>query len=469
MTSDFGPARLWDGLLAAARGERTSAAARAAVALSVDEGQPRLGWVMPACWAELEQRLVATGFTVPAAGGLLIATTGGWAFASSAAAETADPGHWLSVADTLDASSLARHLGAANCLAISASGQTYETRLLAEVISVAWRSRAGGPHWLSEATVPGGLSVRPGPGVTAVLGAPLSVPFALACAATGMERFRSAYASFFRAAPETGRRTAELACAVPVGSAQASLEVVLPAWIGDGVRMWALQALRQGLGGKPGRTVWCDVSTEGSPARDETGRTRIRLAEALAPRTDASLAGAMIVMYATAVLTACLGIRYGIPFASHPAVDKYKALLHAGARCAELAVGSGEVGASAARWLASRPELTGAHLVVYGAEGLQQGASTLGPAWEIHVGSRWNHHSYQAFQADRRLGLVAVAATEPPAVLTGDDVLDAALRGLHARQLAIARATCASLADRALLILVVSRTAAGKQAAEPEC
>jgi hypothetical protein len=465
MTSDFSPGRLWDGLLAAARGERTSAAARAAVALSVDEGQPRLGWVMPVSWAELERKVAATGFTVPAVGGLLIITTGGWAFSASAAAETADPGHWLSVADTLDARCLAHHLAAANCLAISASQQTYETRLLAEVITVAWRSRASRPHWLSEATVPGGLSVRSGAAVTAVLGAPLSVPFALACAATGMECFRSAYAFFCQAAPETGRRTAELACAVPIGSlTRASLEVVLPAWAGDGVRMWALQALRQGLGGKPGRAVWCDVSAEGCPARDDTGRTRLRLAEALAPGTDPSLAGAMIVMYAIAVLTACLGIRYGIPFASHPAVARYKALLHAGARCAELTVGSGEVTAAAARWLASRPELTGAHLVVYGAENLQLGASTLSPTWEVHVGSRWNHHSYQAFQADRQLGLVAVATARPPAVVTGDDVLDAALRGLHARQLAIARATCASLADRALLVLVGS----GKRAPEPE-
>ncbi|HUA27896.1 MAG TPA: hypothetical protein VMC03_03350 [Streptosporangiaceae bacterium] len=457
MTGDFGPARLWDGLLAAARGEPTSAAARAAVALSVDEGRPRLGWVIPASWAELERKLAATGFTVPTAGGLLITTTGGWAFSASAAAQTADPGHRLSVADTLDARCLARHLTAASCLAISASGRTYETRLLAEVISVAWRSRASSPHWLSEATVPGGLSVRPGAAVTAVLGAPLSVPFALACAATGVERFLGAYAFFLQAAPETGRRMAELACAVPIGSATlASLDIVLPAWAGDGVRMWALQALRQGLGGKQGRVVWCDVSHEGRPAGVETGRTRIRLAEALAHGTGASLAGAMIVMYAIAVLTACLGIRCGIPFASHPAVARYKALLHAGARCAELTVGSGEVTAAAARWLAARPELTGAHLVVYGPQDLQPGAGTLGPAWEVHVGSRWNHHSYQAVQADRRLGLVAVAATQPPAVLTGDDVLDAALRGLHARQLAIARATCASLADRALLILVVS-------------
>jgi hypothetical protein len=467
MTADLGAGRLWEGLLAAGRGERTSAAARAALKLSVDEGRPRLGWLIPVPLAELEARVAAAGFTVPADGELLIITTGGWAFAASAVAETADPGHRLSVVDTLDATSLARHLTAPlECLAISASGQTYETRLLAEVIADARRSRTGrGPHWLSEATVPGGFALRPGWAVTATLGAPLSVPFALVCAAAGMDGFRLAYDRFFATAEQTGRRVAELACAVPSGgTAQARLTVVLPAWVGYGVRTWALQALRQGLGGKPGRPVWCDVSVENSPvenspAHDETGIVRILLGEALAFAPEAPLAGAMTVMYATAVLTACLGIRYGIPFASHPAVARYKALLHAQTRCHELTVGPGEVTAVAARWLAERPELAGAHLVCYsavcyGAAGCQVAASALGRTWETHVGSRWNHHSYQAFQADRRLGLVAVAAKQPPAVLTGDDGLDTALRGLHARQLAIARATCASLPDRALLILV---------------
>jgi hypothetical protein len=222
--------------------------------------------------------------------------------------------------------------------------------------------------------------------------------------------------------------------------------------------MWALQALRQGLGGKPGRPIWCDVSVEDGPARDETPTMQIPLGEALAHATEASLAGAMTVMYAVAVLTACLGIRHGIPFASHPAVARYKALLPTQPRCAELTVGPGEVTAAAARWLAERPELAGAHLVCYGeccgSAGCQATAAVLGPAWETHVGSRWNHHSYQALQGDVGLGLVAVAAKRPPPVVTGDDGLDTALRGLHARQLVIARATCASLAARALLILV---------------
>lgn len=466
MTALPGAGRLWDGLLAAGRGERTSAAARAALELSVDEGRPRLGWLIPVSWAELEARVAATGWSGSARGELLIITTGGWAFAAAAVAQTAGPGRRLSVIDTLDATCLARHLAPRRlaapleCLAVSASGQTYETQLLAEVISGAWRSGPGrGPHWVSEATVPGGLALRPGSAVTAMLGAPLSVPFALACAATGMEAFRRAYDRFAETATGTGRRVAALACTVPSGgTAPARLKVVLPGWAGCGVRTWALQALRQGLGGKPGRSVWCDVSIEDSLPDDATGIARISLGEALPPATRASLAGAMTVMYAIAVLTACLGIRYEIPFASHPAVARYKALLHAQPRCAELTVGPGEVTAAAARWLAERPELAGAHLVRYsaarnGAAERRPGAAP-GRAWEVHDGSRWNHHSYQAFQAESRLGLVAVAVKRPPVVLTGDDGLDAALRGLHARQLAIARATCASLADRALLILV---------------
>jgi hypothetical protein len=473
MTGDFGPVSPWDGLLAAARGEPASAAARAAVALSADEGRPRLGWLIPVPWAELERRIVATGFPLPADGGVLVATTGGWAFAAAAAAETADPGRRLDVADTLDMTCLARYLAApGECLVISASGQTYETRLLAGVIAQAWRPRTGrGPHWLTEASVPGGFSLRPPLAVTATLGAPLSVPFSLACAATGLERFRLAYDRFRETAHETGRRVAELACAVAVGgAAQARLEVVLPAWAGPGARMWALQALRQGLGGKPGRRLWCDVSVDGGPARDEAGLPRIRLADALTPGAGVTLTGAMTVMYAAAVLTASLGVRFGIPFACHPAVARYKVLLQAEARCAQLTAGRDEVTSAAARWLAGRPGLAGAHLVVYGATSDQEGdqpdgqasdqasrlaaASAPGRAWEVHVGSRWNHHSYQAFHAESRLGLVAVAAKQPPAVRTGDDGLDTALRGLHARQLAIARATCASLGERALLILI---------------
>jgi hypothetical protein len=39
-------------------------------------------------------------------------------------------------------------------------------------------------------------------------------------------------------------------------------------------------------------------------------------------------------------------------------------------------------------------------------------------------------------------------------VRTGDQVLDAALRALNGHQAAIARATCASLGNRALLVRV---------------
>lgn len=507
-----GPAELRAGLVAAARGEASSEVARTALVLSADEGRPRLGWVVPPPWEEVEQRIAGIMRAVPAAAGppgaaeaasvagafdvageidvagagaraasrggagpaaqgcgSLIVATGGWAFAAMAAAETAAPGYRLSVADTLDAGRLARYLagrdGAGAALAVSGSGQTYETRCLAEVVSVAGRSRPGGGlWWLTDSTVAGGLALRPQSAITALLGGPLSVPFAVACAMTGPERFRRAYEKFTRLAPLAGSRAAALACAVPAQPGT-RISLLLPRWTGTGVRLWALQALRQGLGGKPGGPAWCDAGTEsGCPAAAGvgggagSGTTQIRLAGALPdeiaePGLDpaAALAGAMVVMHTTAVVVACLGLRFGVAFASHPAVARYKALLDSRPGCDEVVAGPEGIARAAAEWLACQPGLAGAHLADYGSGAPR---AEPGPRWEVHPGSRWNHHSYQAVHGERRLGVVAVVGDRPPEVRTGDGSLDAALRGLHERQVAIARATCASLAGRALLIRV---------------
>jgi hypothetical protein len=465
-------ARLWEGLVAAARGEPSSPIARAALKLSADDGQPCLGWVTPVPWTGLEQRLAQTGWMPPSRGGLLIAATGGWAFAARAVAESAGPPGRLTVADTLDAVSLAHVFAAVACrheaaaITVSASGQTYETRLLARLISLAWGSRAGIPHPICAATVPGGLSLTPKTAVNALFGAPLSVPFALAGAAIGARRFRGAYASFAEMAYEVGRRAAALACAIPLAP-EIRLDVVLPARAGEGVRLWALQALRQGLGGRPHRPIWSEVRTDGDrtrPAADPAAQ-RVHLARALpagipAPPggTAESLAAAMTVMYATAVFTACLGIRTGIVFTSHPAVRNYKMLLNGHPECAETAVHGDGVSRAAAQWLTGRTGLAGAHLVWYssGPPGVTATRLTemTGLGWEVHAGSRWNHHSYQAVQGESRLGVVAVVHQDPPAVRTGDQALDAALRALNGHQAAIARATCASLGHRALLVRV---------------
>lgn len=466
---------LWEGLIAAARGEPSSPIARAALTLSADDGRPRLGWVTPVPWTGLEQRLAQARCMPPSRAGLLIAATGGWAFAARAVADSAGPPGRLTVADTLDAPSLAHVFAAFDCrheaaaITISASGQTYETRLLARLISLAWGSRADIPHPICEATVPGGLSLTPKTAVNALLGAPLSVPFALAGVAIGKHHFRGAYASFAETAYEAGRRAAALARAIPLAP-EVRLDVVLPAHAGEGVRLWALQALRQGLGGRPHRPIWCEVSVDGGrtcPAAGPAAR-RVDLAWALpagkpaaACGTAEALATAMTVMYATAVLTACLGIRSGIAFTSHPAVHKYKMLLNAHPECAETTVHSDGVTRAAAQWLTARTGLAGlagAHLVWYssGPPGVTatQLTEQTGLGWEVHAGSRWNHHSYQAVQGGSRLGVVAVVDQDPPAVRTGDRALDAALRALHRHQARIARATCASLGNRALLLRV---------------
>jgi hypothetical protein len=465
-------AGLYEGLIAAARGEPSSPIARAALTLSASDGQPCLGWVTPVPWTGLERRLAQARCRPPGRGGLLIAATGGWAFAARAVAESAGPSSRLTVADTLDAPSLAPVFAAAACrheaaaITVSASGQTYETRLLAHLISLAWGSRAGIPRRICEATVPGGLSLTPKTAVNALLGAPLSVPFALAGTTIGTHRFRGAYASFAEMAYDVGRRAAALAAAIPLAP-QLRLDVLLPACTGEGVRLWALQALRQGLGGRPNCPIWCEVRTDGDhtcPVADPAAR-RVDLAEALPAGTPAaargtpeSLAATMAVMYATAVFTACLGIRSGIVFTSHPAVRKYKMLLNSHPECAETTVHSDGVTRAAAQWVATRTGLAGAHLVWYssGTPGVTATrlAELTGLRWEVHAGSRWNHHSYQAVHGESRLGVVAVVRQDPPAVRTGDQALDTALRALNHHQASIARATCASLGNRALLVRV---------------
>lgn len=486
MTSSDPGMELWDGLLRAARGSSSSVVARVALSLSADGGRPRLGWVTPVPWPRVEDRLSDAGvplsdagLPLSDAGGLLVAATGGWAFASRAIAECLSPPARLLVADTLDAAQLARILTTAGgwpaptVLAISASGQTLETRLLTETIGLACQA-GGTARVLSDATVPGGLSLRRGSAVNALFGAPLSVPFAVACAVTGLAGFRSAYEWFCVASGSAGAAAATLAWTVPACRTP-RLHLVLPRAVGEGARLWALQVLRQGLAGGPGRQIWCDVSVEGTAEtgfQPDPAALTMRIADLLPDASGAApLALAMITMYAVAVLTACLGIRCGVNFASHPAVARYKAFLEprpggdagggggAGpaAACQETRAAEGGIIAAAARWLASRPELSSAHLVRYdcdppGIRAAQLGEMT-GRRWEVHAGSRWNHHSYQAVHGDPGVGVVAVTSGSMPA-RSGDARLDPALDALAGRQAAIARATCASLAPRALLITV---------------
>ena len=471
---------LWEGLVRAAQGMPSSPVARAALSLSADGGRPQLGWVTPVPWPQVEDRLADPGVPLPGDGGLLVAATGGWAFSSRAIAECAAPPARLLVADTLDAGQVARMLVTVggwpvpSVLAISASGQTLETRLLTETIAIACRA-GGTARVLSEATVPGGLSLPRGSAVNALFGAPLSVPFAVVCAATGLARFRCAYEWFCAASGSAGAAAAALAWTVPA-CLTPRLHLVLPRAVGDGARLWALQVLRQGLAGGPGRQIWCDVSVEGTVEAgfqpDPTALT-IRITDVLpampAPSggchdeaaSAAPLALAMITMYAVAVLTACLGIRCGVNFTSHPAVARYKAFLEPrpggpAAACQEVRAGENGIVAAAARWLASQPGLSSAHLVRYDCDppGIcaAQLSEMTGRRWEVHSGSRWNHHSYQAVHGDPGVGVVAVTGGSVPARYSGDPRLDRALGALAGHQAAIARATCASLAPRALLI-----------------
>jgi hypothetical protein len=421
---------LWQTIYRAATGCHDGPAGTVRTLASVD-GRPRLGWVVPPPWNEVVGALRPWAH-LTGTRRLIQVGTGGWAFAARALVELDGP--WserLTVLDVLDPAAVDGAAGGTGLVAVSESGRTLETRVLTE----ATRQRYGlRPHLLTGDR----LWLRRANPSVALFGAPLTVPFLLA-AATGTPDVGEAYRRFAARTDAIGRWAADAATRVPDGACR--LRVNLPPGSPAGLRLYALQALRQGLGGEPGTAgLWADT---GRGPGD--GCRRPDLTVDLPVDTGDALTGLMESFHAINALVACVGLRRGIPFASHTSVDAYKRLVgHPGSPPEPLATDL--IVPRAAGWLRERPALTDGHLVCYEpalTAGLAGDAAHLaagsGRPWEVHPGTTWNHHSFQAVYGEPTIGVVVVAPTD-----TGDP--------LRRTRAGIAAATGAALGSRALLL-----------------
>lgn len=421
MLSELAP----DALLAAfrdavagGRGGASGAIAR----LATEGGEPRLGWLEPPAWANVADLLAE--YPVPVGGRLVLIGTGGWAFGAHAVREVG--GARLDVLDVLDPDALRRTIAGPDgppdlVVAVSESGTTVETRLLAEAV----RDRYGvDVRWLTGPRLTGQV---------ALFAAPLSTPFLLCSSVVAGDGFRAAYDDFVRSAPALAKWAAETSTAAPELPGRVVLRP--PGDAGPGLRLYLTQLARQALGGRNG--TWYDVGAE---IGDGPADWVVDL-----PAGSPSAHPVTVLMrrcYAADALVACVGARLGISFATHPAVSRYKRLLaDAGGDAAEaLAVPAAGIVPAVSDWLAATPGLRAGHLVCYdpGLAG-RLAAAHDGSRWERHPGSTWNHHTYQAVADHPDIGVAVVLPAR-------DD--DALLRA----QAGIAVATSRSLVPRSLLL-----------------
>lgn len=368
---------LWEALVAAATGAPGDVADLATV-----DGSPRLGWVLPPPWPVVEAALDPVRLAAP----LVVATTGGWAFALRALAEAAGRSD-VRVLDVLDPAAVEGARG--TVLAVSASGATAETVALVSALGEHRRSTVG---WITGR----GLSPAGRDDQVALFAAPLSAPF-LAVAALLFDGMEHRYARF----------TAELEWIGPwAARASATPWTVLrlPPDAGDGLVAYALQAVHQALGGKSAGAPWRDVTV----GRAEPSGSMIEIPDV--PEPD-PLVRVMLTCYAVNAVVACTGVRSGLRFAEHAGVVAYKRLI--GRSAAPVALERTRMVPFCAAWARGRAGLRRAHLVSY------EPAFPAGPAaadltgrtgirWHPGTGSRWNHHSFQAVNGRDDTGVVVV-------------------------------------------------------------
>lgn len=472
-------AELWTYVRAAARGERHGPAGTVAALASLD-GVPRLGWVEAPPWSRVARVLAARSAAEPlrSCRRLLFVGTGGWAFGLRALCAAVPDQSRVRVLDSPDPDALRRVLGELGeaagtaCVVVSASGRTRETRLLADTLALLWH-RTGGAAPLLLSDHDGGLSLAGARDQVALYGVPLSVPALLATRMLSWPRFVEVYRAFAEALPAIGEWAGEQSRRLPPhGTPRVVFR--LPAGAGADLRLWTLQAARQGWGGKSERfrpwpdVVLPDTAEPGAGPPAAAGEVVVDVAEALAglPRLDGAagaVVGAMAASYAVAALVACVAVRHGLRFATHDAVAHYKRLLPAVPTAAHRPVGGrpvtgvDELTGVLADWLATRPDLTALHVVGYGIRlgdlvgGDRRLTERLGRPVEVHDGSAWNHHSYQLVWHTRSVGVAVVLAPDLPVAAAGP-VFGRTLAALRSMVDALAGATYLSLAPRCLLL-----------------
>lgn len=447
--------RLWDEVRTAAEG-RGAGRADVIATLSNLDGRARLGWVIPPSPAHVES--VLARWDGPEL--LVLAGTGGWAFGARAVTEGTPGAGRVRVLDSLDPATVLRialttrwprSSRSPRCFAASASGATHETRVLADTLAAIWPDP--GVRRLSEQDRT--LSLSGDSDLVALYGAPLSVPALLAARTAAGPDFAEAYRVFADHAGRIGSWAADLSRRV-ASTDRPRVTFRLPTGSGDGLRLWTLQAARQGWSGKSLTfRPWTTTIAATGP------HSGIEVDVAAPLPAGPPSARALAAPYAVAALVVCVAIRRGLTFSTHEAVARYKALIPVADNSdAEVHLGGpDEVAAAVKAWRHSRPDLNGVHVVTYGEAVTAAVAARIPaePGVEVHAGSAWNHHSYQAVWHEPTIGVVVVLGPDP-ATVTGDPRVDAALKSQVDTQRAIARATYASLAPRALLLRCAEAT-----------
>ncbi|WP_165945548.1 hypothetical protein [Micromonospora sp. KC606] len=451
---------LWSAVLSAAAGSRAGAAGVVAEQCTT-AGSARLGWASPPPWSAVRQSVAAVqaALNVPAGAEVVLLGTGGWCFAVRALIETTGGSAGLTTLDSLDPAAIEQVLAAGagasrGVLAVSGSGATLETRRLAEAVP----PRGGGRLvWLRDEGAPPDtfpLSPRGGPDQVAMLGAPLSTAFLAAAAVVDGAALAAAYPRFLARHHRIGAAAARHAVAVPPEGTP-RLRFVVPPWAGPGLRRWLLQLGRQVLGGKPGGfrpTVELQSTVEVAPAGVDADPPDVVLdLGGLRRDLPALLDG----LYAAGVFVASVGLRAGLGVADHANVRVYKErLAHPDPddpSCPPVA--AADLPGAASAWLASRPELARLHVVGYWSDAERnippagQFAAATGRPCEVHEGSAWNHHSFQAVYPDPTVAvLIVTRGAETDVGAAPPD--RAAARTLRR----IAAATHRSLPGRSLLV-----------------
>lgn len=463
---------LWSAVRAAAAGSRAGVAGVVAERC-VAAGSTRLGWAEPPPSREVHRSVaairaalglpVAATLAEPPGAEVVLLGTGGWSFAARALVEATGPGGGLAPLDSLDRAAIEGVLTAGAgapraVLAVSGSGATLETQRLVDAVP----PRGGGRLvWLRDEGAPPdafALSPRGAPDQVAMLGAPLSTAFLTAAAIVDSAVLADAYPRFLDRCHQLGAEAARRATAVPLEGA-ARIRFVVPHWAGPGLRRWLLQLGRQVLGGKSGASGRFRPMVEVVPADPP------RDANAGAPPGDGvafdlgglrrDLPALLDGLYAAGVFVACVGLRAGLDVADHTNVRAYKErLAHTDPdHRFGSPVAATDLPAAAAAWLARQPELARLHVVGYwsGAEEslppAAHFAAATGRPCEVHEGSAWNHHSFQAVYPDPAVAVLIVTRG------AGTDAGAAAPVRAAARTLRqIAAATHRSLPGRSVLV-----------------
>ncbi len=408
-----------------------------------------LGWVSPPPWSAIEPLLTATMAALTKAKAIChcFVSTGPWCDALQLVDPSGSTISTLGVVDPVRLDAALTRLPSERCslIAVTQSGRTIETRALVAALSPAWTAIE--PIWLSSNDSLGRLvfpiELAPGWHVNALFSAPLSLPFyaalSLHCGVAGAQRLHH---QLLERLEDLGMAAVELATSLPVVG---SPSVLLNVRQGHGAaRRYVLQLARQSLAGKSATFAPYPALQLSNPDL------------CLGPPawiSQQGIEGCMEELYFWNVLVASWALRVPLPFARHDNVEHYKRWIVAGGDHDQLILNPHALITWLDRWTGGAEPFR-LHIVCYG----QLGDETLmviaalaerdGLEIEVHPGSDWNHHSFQAAYGSSLAVAVFLGELYPrPA----RELTHEAVRSLAATCKRIARATVTALGQRACL------------------